>query len=101
MDFGRWQGATWMLDVRVQPRSSKDRIVGVHDGLLKIALSAPPVDGAANKALCRFLAGQLGVAKGRVAVVGGEKSRQKRIAVANPTREDVARFCASITPGQK
>ncbi len=49
------------LAVLVQPRASRTRVVGEHDGLLKIQLAAPPVDGEANAALLEFLARQLGV----------------------------------------
>jgi len=50
-----------LLDVLVQPRASRNEIVGIHDGCLKIRLAAPPVEGAANKACVEFLAEVLGV----------------------------------------
>lgn len=68
--------------VRVAPRASRDGILGVHDGALKVALTAPPVEGAANEALVRLLAKALGVAKGEVRVVQGERSRDKVVEVA-------------------
>ena len=68
--------------VRVAPRASRDGIVGVHDGALKVALTAPPVEGAANEALVRLLAKELGVAKGDVRVVQGDRSRDKVVQVA-------------------
>jgi uncharacterized protein (TIGR00251 family) len=70
---GRWV----TLRVRVQPRASRDRIVGVHDGALKVALTAPPVEGAANAALVKLLAKSLGIAKGDVELVRGDTSRDK------------------------
>ncbi|HJL17800.1 MAG TPA: DUF167 family protein [Sandaracinaceae bacterium LLY-WYZ-13_1] len=67
--------------VRVSPRASRDAIGGVHDGALKVKLTAPPVDGAANAALVKLLAKRLRVAKSAVRIVGGETSRTKRVRV--------------------
>lgn len=69
------------IEVLVQPRASRSRLVGPHDGRMKIQLAAPPVDGAANEALVRLLAQLLGVPGSRVAVVRGEASRRKTVAV--------------------
>jgi uncharacterized protein (TIGR00251 family) len=69
------------LLVLVQPRASRTRVVGEHDGRLKVALSAPPVDGAANEALVEFLADALGVRRAEVALLDGHASRRKRLAV--------------------
>lgn len=68
-----------LFTVTVQPRASKDAIVGRHGDTLKIRLTAPPVDGAANKALVAFLAKQLGVAKSRLEIASGHTGRVKRI----------------------
>jgi uncharacterized protein (TIGR00251 family) len=70
-----------VLEVLVQPRSSRTRAVGEHDGRLKIQLAAPPVDGEANLALVEFLAGELGVRKGDVAIERGETGRRKSVRV--------------------
>ena len=76
------EGDGWVrFDVRVAPRSSRDAVLGEYDGALKIALRAPPVEGAANLALVEFLAKELGVAKRDVVLVRGESSRTKRIEV--------------------
>ncbi|UJR86406.1 DUF167 domain-containing protein [Sandaracinus amylolyticus] len=69
------------FDVRVAPRSSRDAILGVHDGAMKVALTAPPVEGEANAALVALLAKKLGVAKRDVVLVRGETSRAKRVEV--------------------
>ncbi len=69
------------LSVLVQPRASRTRVVGEHDGQLKIQLAAPPVDGEANAALLEFLAKALGVPKRQVALVSGDASRRKRVSV--------------------
>lgn len=69
------------FEVRVVPRASRDAIVGEHDGALKVALTAPPVEGEANAALVALLAKKLGVAKRDVSLLRGEASRSKRIEV--------------------
>jgi len=67
--------------VHVVPRASKDEVVGVHGNAIKIRLTAPPVEGAANASLLKFLAKKLGVSKRQLDIVAGEASRQKLIAV--------------------
>jgi uncharacterized protein (TIGR00251 family) len=70
------------LDLLVQPRASRTRAVGEHDGRLKLQLAAPPVDGEANAALVEFLAEALGVRKADVAIVRGDTGRRKTVRVA-------------------
>jgi uncharacterized protein len=79
------------IRVHVAPRASANRVLGVHNGALKVALTAPPVEGAANKALVEFLAKALGVPKSAVAILSGETSRNKSLRVAGIGREDVIR----------
>jgi uncharacterized protein len=67
--------------VRVTPRASRDGVLGLHDGALEVALTAPPVSGAANEALVRLLAKGLGVSRRDVEVVRGHSSRDKRVRV--------------------
>ena len=67
--------------VRVQPRASRTAVDGAHGDALKVRLSAPPVDGAANEALVRFLAEQLGVRPRAVRVVAGATARLKTVEV--------------------
>jgi uncharacterized protein (TIGR00251 family) len=77
-----------ILNLHVQPRASKNEVCGVQDTALKIRLTSPPVDGAANK-LCReFLSELLDVPKSAVEIIAGETSRHKRvrIACADPQR---------------
>jgi uncharacterized protein (TIGR00251 family) len=71
-----------VLEVLVQPRASRTRAVGEHDGRLKVQLAAPPVDGEANAALVSFLADALGVRKADVTIVRGETGRRKTVRVA-------------------
>jgi uncharacterized protein len=75
--------------VRLQPRASRDEIVGLLDGALRIRLHAPPVDGAANEALVAFLADRLSVPRRAVRIVTGASSRMKTIEVAGVTAADV------------
>jgi uncharacterized protein (TIGR00251 family) len=67
--------------VRVQPRASRDAVGGEWEGALKVRLTAPPVDGRANEALCRLLAACLNVPAAAVKILAGEHSRTKRIEV--------------------
>lgn len=69
------------LLVLVQPRASRTKVVGEHDGRLKIALAAPPVDGEANAALIEFVSDALDVRKADVQLVDGATSRRKRLFV--------------------
>ncbi len=78
----REEGGAVTLEVLVQPRASRTRVVGEHDGRLKIQLAAPQVDGEANAALVEFLAGALGVRKGDVALLRGDTGRRKTLRVA-------------------
>jgi len=65
------------LRVHVQPRSSKNRCCGLHGGYLKIAITAPPIEGKANKALISYLAELFGVSRKSIGLVSGEYSRTK------------------------
>jgi len=82
--------------VRLTPRARRDEIAGVVevDGkpALAVRLTAPPVEGAANKALIAFLAERLGVPKSAVAIEAGEKSRLKIVRVHGVAEEVLARL---------
>jgi len=69
------------INVRVQPRSSKNQVDGPANGSLKIRLNSPPVDGAANAALIELLSKLLKIRKGAINIVSGETSRNKRVFV--------------------
>jgi uncharacterized protein len=71
------------IDVRVVPRASRSEIVGMHDGALKVRISAPPVDGAANAELIKLFSKKFGVSKSDITIVSGETSKNKRIKIAN------------------
>jgi uncharacterized protein (TIGR00251 family) len=77
------------LRVRVAPRAAHARILGVHDGALKVSLTAPPVDGAANEALVRLLAEELGIPKRAVAITHGHTSKLKTVLIAGVNEAQV------------
>ena len=94
--YYQWQGDKLVLQLRVQPRASRDEIVGPHgEEALKVRITAPPVEGKANAHLIRFLARAFGVSRSHVSLLGGDSSRSKRIAIESPTTLPVS---AEIEP---
>ncbi|HEX8952451.1 MAG TPA: DUF167 domain-containing protein [Polyangia bacterium] len=75
------------FDVQVVPRASRDRLGPVHGDRLKVQLTAPPVDGAANDALVQLVAKALGRPRGDVAIVRGHTGRRKTVRVAGASRD--------------
>jgi uncharacterized protein len=69
------------LQVRLQPRARRDEVVGERGGAVAIRVTAPPVDGNANDALCRLIAKAAGVAPSKVTIVRGHGSRDKVVRV--------------------
>lgn len=80
------------FEVRVQPRASRTEIAGEYNGAIKVRLSAPPVDGAANDALVNLLADELSVPRRDVSIVSGASSRSKTVAVAGVDAAAVERL---------
>ena len=78
-----------LLHLRVQPRASRDEILGWQDGVLRVRVAAPPVEGEANAAVVALVARALRIAPSTVRVVGGERGRDKRVRVAGLTDADV------------
>jgi uncharacterized protein (TIGR00251 family) len=81
-----FENDTLVLKLRVQPRASRDEVRGISGGRVKVRVSAPPVDDAANDRLKVFLAKEFGVSRGRVRILSGQTGREKRIAVDHPKR---------------
>ena len=69
------------IEIHAKPRATKSTIRGVKDGALEVALAAPPVDGAANAELVRFLADELGIPKRDVRLLRGEGARTKLVEI--------------------
>lgn len=85
MSSAVWQeGEDLILKLYIQPKASRDSIVGLHGEELKIAITAPPVDGKANAHLTKFLAKQFKVAKGLIKIEKGELGRHKQVRIHSP-----------------
>jgi len=78
-----------IFSVRVQPRASKDEIAGEMGGALKVRLRAPAVEGRANEALVEFLAQLLKTPRSAVRILGGERSRKKRLEIRGVTQQQI------------
>jgi len=78
-----------LLPVRVQPRAKRTEVAGEREGAIVIRVAAPPVDGKANQALCRFVAKAVGVPRGAVSVARGESGRDKLLRVEGADVEAV------------
>jgi len=83
------------LAIRVQPRAKRTEVAGERAGAVVIRVSAPPVDGKANEAVCRLIADRLGVPKSAVRIVRGESARDKVVRIdglsADEAREALLR----------
>lgn len=83
------KGADVLLRVRVQPKASRDALIREPDGRVRVALTAPPVEGAANSALTAFLSRQLRIPKSRVTLEQGAKSRDKVVRIVSVSLHEV------------
>ena len=83
---------TVIFAVRIQPRASKNEIVGEMAGALKIRLQAPALEGRANEALVEYLAELLKTSKGAVRILSGERSRIKRLEIRGVTKPRIERL---------
>ncbi len=81
-----WQENTLLLHCLIQPRASTNEIAGVHDGRLKVRLTASPVDGQANLALLQAVGKWFGVSKSQVQIVRGSTGRQKTLLILQPSK---------------
>ncbi len=86
------QEASATFSIRIQPRASKNEVLRMGNGGLKIRLTAPPVDGAANEALVKFLSDRLGVAKSKVEILSGHTSREKIVKISSVTAVDAQKL---------
>ncbi|OLQ88907.1 YggU family protein [Vibrio ponticus] len=87
MSVAVWrEGEDLVLRLYIQPKASRDKIVGLHGEEIKIAITAPPVDGKANGHLAKYLAKQFKVAKGLVNIEKGELGRHKQVRIISPNQ---------------
>jgi uncharacterized protein (TIGR00251 family) len=87
MPLAAWfEGEDLLLRLYIQPKASRDKLVGVHGDELKIAITAPPIDGKANAHLSKFLAKQFKVAKGLISIEKGELGRHKQLRITQPNQ---------------
>jgi hypothetical protein len=84
-----------LLHVRLTPRAAREQVTLLDDGTLAVRVSAPPVDGRANAALERAVAGALGVARSRVSLVRGARGRDKTLRVEGLDGAAVRRLLAT------
>lgn len=86
------------VDVLVQPRASRSRPVGLHDGRWKLQLAAPPVDNEANEALVELVASLLGANRRDVRIVRGATGRRKTVSVKSIPVQTAADIVAGTGP---
>lgn len=89
-------GEDVLVTIRVQPRASRTEIAGEHGQALKIRLSAPPVDGAANRELIAFLSKRVGRPKSSISIERGERGRLKVVRITGVDPTDTR---ARLSPG--
>jgi uncharacterized protein (TIGR00251 family) len=80
-----------VIRVKVSPNASANQVMGREDGVIRIRLTAPPIEGRANRSLREFLAKRLGTSKGNIEIVSGKQSRLKRVRIHGCSTEDVER----------
>ncbi|MFO4736636.1 DUF167 family protein YggU [Vibrio cholerae] len=80
------EGDDLLLRLYIQPKASRDSIVGLHGEELKVAITAPPIDGKANAHLSKYLAKLCKVAKGSVVFEKGELGRHKQVRILQPSQ---------------
>jgi uncharacterized protein len=95
----RQSGTDVLLPVAVRPRTSRNAVVGLRGGALKLQLTAPPIEGAANDACLRFLADLLGLSRARLSIAKGTKARHKLIRIADLSIEEIRARLTGILPG--
>lgn len=84
------------LETRVTPRASRNAIEGVRDGCLVVKVTAPPVDSAANAAVVGMVSKALGLPKRDVAIVAGDQTRLKSLALSGITADEVRKRLSAI-----
>jgi len=81
-----------LVKCQIQPSASKNAIIGIHNQTLKISLTAPPVDGKANKDLCKYISKLSGIPKSKINIIKGEKSRSKTLLLEGIKAENLKKI---------
>lgn len=89
-------GSGCVINCLATPRASRNALTAWHDGRLKIALAAPPVDGEANKTLVKFMAEVLNVPKSSVSVSSGLTGRRKSVTVSNLSANEATKILSDM-----
>ena len=96
MEFIKYHPEGFLLTVTVQPRSSRNQIVGILNDTIKIKLTAPPVDNAANKMCIQYLAKCLNLSKSAIKIVAGHTGRRKQLMIRPRLETDPAAQMAAL-----
>jgi uncharacterized protein (TIGR00251 family) len=94
------KGGCIFINIHLQPRASKNEIAGIHGDSIKLRLTSPPVDGAANLHVIEFFAKKLGVQKSKITIVSGKKSRHKTLKIEGLTNTEAASSIGLDIPDQ-
>lgn len=81
-----WRGQDLILHCHLQPKAASDDIVGIHGDRLKLRITAPPLDGKANKHLIKWLSQLFQVPRDHIEILQGELGRQKTLLIRTPQR---------------
>lgn len=87
-----------IVNVWLQPRASKNEVVGIHGDCLKIKVTAPPIENRANEKLCECLSGWMGIAKQKIEVIKGGKMRMKKVKISDCTLDQVRKHLHQTLP---
>ena len=86
-----------MFKVQVVPRSSRSEVAGEHNGSLRVRVSSPPVEGAANKELTQVLAKAFNVSRSAVNIVSGQNSRLKQVSIEGASSSSLSELLGETT----
>ncbi|MEN8135647.1 MAG: DUF167 family protein [Thermodesulfobacteriota bacterium] len=84
-----------ILNLYVQPKSSRTRVVGLHDGSIKLTITSPPIEGKANAQVTAFMSKLFKIPKSAITLLSGHQGRHKRLAVTGITQDEIRRI---LTP---
>lgn len=89
------------FDIQVTPNASRAQITGEQDGAFKLKVTAPPVEGAANEACIKLLAGELKLKKSQMKIFSGSKSRRKTVMVKSLSRVELEKKISDFLKANK